>query len=201
MNKTHVVMVIDESGSMSDLRDDVIGAFNTFLEEQKNLSGKCRLSIIKFNSIAEPSTEYVKIQKVSKWTSGDYTPGGMTALYDAIGRGIELVLTKPVGKMVIMVQTDGHENSSREFNHSQIRALIENNTDVEVVFLGANIDAELTGGNMGLSYGKTMNMRDDAVGVHAAYESVSENLRAYRVGEKTTMDFEDKDREKQKKDQ
>lgn len=32
---THITLLLDRTGSMQDIRDDVIGGFNTFIAQQK----------------------------------------------------------------------------------------------------------------------------------------------------------------------
>ena len=39
-NLTEMVFILDMSGSMSSLRDDTIGGYNTLIEEQKKQEGE-----------------------------------------------------------------------------------------------------------------------------------------------------------------
>ena len=36
---TEIVVILDRSGSMSSIKDDVIGGFNSFIEEQRKVEG------------------------------------------------------------------------------------------------------------------------------------------------------------------
>lgn len=52
-NKIHICFVIDESGSMWESRNDVVGGFNRMIEEQKALDkGECIVSLYKFSDEA-----------------------------------------------------------------------------------------------------------------------------------------------------
>jgi hypothetical protein len=97
----------------------------------------------------------------------DLQPRGMTALYDAVGRlitdiGAELA-TRPdqdrPGTVVVVVLTDGHENSSVEWSREAVRAAIkrqETDYSWDFVFLGANMDAVETGRTLGFQADKSM---------------------------------------------
>jgi hypothetical protein len=47
---TFILVVLDESGSMGSKRQDVIGGFNTFMQERRQDPSPCRVSLIKFNT-------------------------------------------------------------------------------------------------------------------------------------------------------
>ena len=46
----HIYMVLDRSGSMELIKHDVIGGFNSFVEAQRREPGRCRLSMIQFDT-------------------------------------------------------------------------------------------------------------------------------------------------------
>ena len=80
----------------------------------------------------------------------NYVPTGSTALYDAIGQSV-LHLEEAFARQadmpatfVIVVLTDGYENSSKLFNLQQIRSLIQRLEGTEkwtFSFIGATLDA------------------------------------------------------------
>ena len=47
---THIHVILDRSGSMSSIKDDIIGGFNEFLQQQKKLDDACTLSLVQFDS-------------------------------------------------------------------------------------------------------------------------------------------------------
>jgi hypothetical protein len=77
----------------------------------------------------------------------EYEPGGMTALYDALGRCVLSMekVAKPKDRVLIVTMTDGQENSSREFTSSSIKALVEKHSGEKskwsFVYLGADESA------------------------------------------------------------
>ena len=49
----HISVVLDRSGSMASIADDVVGEFNTFLDEQRKQDGGGRVSLVQFALIGE----------------------------------------------------------------------------------------------------------------------------------------------------
>jgi hypothetical protein len=122
--------VLDETGSMSSCANATVAGFNKFVDEQRSVSGLCQMSLSKFEggNIKTPY-EDLELSMVPSMTSKSFTPGGMTNLYDAIGNRITS-LEQRIGNWVIapdvliVVMTDGSDNSSRTYNMESIRALI-----------------------------------------------------------------------------
>ncbi len=48
--RTHISIILDRTGSMQSIRDDVIGGFNSFLAEQQEASGTASLTLVQFDS-------------------------------------------------------------------------------------------------------------------------------------------------------
>jgi len=49
--KTLIIVIMDESGSMGPKKNDVIGGFNSFIDDQKNIKNDtARLYLVKFNT-------------------------------------------------------------------------------------------------------------------------------------------------------
>jgi hypothetical protein len=46
---THIAVILDRTGSMESIRDDTIGGFNAFLNEQKQQPGKASLTLVQFD--------------------------------------------------------------------------------------------------------------------------------------------------------
>lgn len=171
---TEIVCVVDKSGSMGGYVDDVIGAFNRFVDDQKALPGEARLTLVLFDSASiiehchgqffyglknhsgyQIVCEATDIQHVAPLTRENYRTGGLTALMDAIaitidGVGERLAKTKEEdrpGKIVFAIFTDGEENDSKKFNVSDVRAKIEHQRDVykwNFVFLASGEESVLS---------------------------------------------------------
>jgi uncharacterized protein YegL len=124
--KTLLVGILDESGSMGPRRRDVIGGFNTFLDEQKKLQADdLSMILAKFNTVVSIVHKAVPIGDVKSLTPETYTPGGNTALFDAIAQGVRLADGETFDRAVCLIMTDGEENSSRETTKEQVAAIIK----------------------------------------------------------------------------
>ena len=203
---THVTFVLDSSGSMSSIADDTRGGFNTFLAEQREEDGTATVSLYDFNTTVTPLYRSIPIEEAERLDADNYTPGGKTALHDALATAItetaDEIETRPPAEVpdnvVVVALTDGKENAS-ETPQEQIRELVETyrtDHDWEFLFIGANQDAALTAQEMGMDGDRALTMDHSEEGTLAAYESASENVRqARRTG--TTGGFDEADRRRQ----
>lgn len=164
-NKSHVVLVLDRSGSMQSCREDSEGGVNAFIKEQQKLPGNVSMSIYQFDTDVELVCDTKPVSEVEDYK---LEPRGMTALFDAIGRairdtGVQLAAMKEEDRpalVTVMIVTDGGENASREYTQSLIKSMIEDQKNVyswQFSFLGANQDAFLTGGSLGIDQGDIAN--------------------------------------------
>ena len=190
---THIVFVLDESGSMSSIANDAVGGFNQFVAEQKTVPGKAKMSLIKFNSQVNRVFTDVKMKNVEPLALHEsYYPSGMTALNDAIGMAINDKKGKK--NVMIVVMTDGEENSSREFNNEMIKKEIKKHTKKgwEFMYLGANVDAFSEGSSRGFAANMSQDFTADAMGVRSAYAGASLSATAYRARVDSQTDSDQK---------
>lgn len=189
---------IDKSGSMGSVRSDVIGGFNTFKSEQLALPGSTTFSVTMFDNNTMSLHDGVAGEKVPDLDNNSYIPSGGTALFDAIGRTItsmENWLSSNAsfnGKIVLVIQTDGYENASREFtSKQQVADLIQKKKDAgwAVIFMGADMDAFTEGGGLGVSSGSTLSYAGAGGGTKNAYHKLSNSTRAFRGGEVTADSY------------
>lgn len=140
-SKTQIVFVMDRSGSMATYAKDAVGGFNSFLEDQRRLEN-VKFSLLQFDTDFIWTYREMDPKECRPLVLGEsYQPRGGTALYDAVGLAIkELGM---VEKAIIVVYTDGDENSSRTYNHSQIREELSRvkNRGWEVLFLSSDMKA------------------------------------------------------------
>lgn len=176
-----LVLVLDKSGSMSGLEDDTIGGFNSMLEKQRQLDVATDVTTVLFSDQYKVVHERESIKNIEPMTAKDYTPGGMTALLDAVGRTIGKVqdyskIDAKDNKVIFVIITDGKENYSKEYKKAQVKKLIEKkqeNSEWEFVFLGANIDAATEAGSLGIVRDHAVKYRNTPSGVRANYDAVA----------------------------
>jgi len=120
---TLVLVVMDSSGSMSSLRDDVIDAFNQMTRALKDSkqSDSILLSAWTFDSTPHLLFGYSLIDQVPDLNRTTYAPNGSTALYDAVLDGFTGLVAynqtlRDAGnqtRCVVVVISDGDDNTSQ----------------------------------------------------------------------------------------
>ncbi len=138
---TLIAVILDESGSMGETWDAVIAGFNRFLEDQRALPDSCRMSLTKFNTVCSLLFPPTPLAQVVSLDRNNYTPGGRTALFDAISETVRVAQNHQLDgeRVLCLIITDGEENSSRETTREQVTELIkalEGRGDWTFVYLG-----------------------------------------------------------------
>lgn len=129
---TELVFILDESGSMYDLKKDTIGGFNSMIDKQKEIKGKCYVTTVLFNSEIKTIHDRVDLEEIKKMSEEDYCPNNTTALMDAIGKTIEHIsmIHKYIRKedipekTLFVIMTDGYENASVQYSVRRIKEMI-----------------------------------------------------------------------------
>jgi uncharacterized protein YegL len=138
---THASFVLDRSGSMQGIKSQIIGLFN---EQLKSL-GTETMSLVTFSTTVDEPQFYSKTKEL---TATDYNPSGWTALYDAVGRTIEMMEKIPVTPdqdvaYLVIIFTDGEDNSSKEYTTSLLARKIKELQDTKrwtFVYIGVEMD-------------------------------------------------------------
>jgi hypothetical protein len=211
---THVVLLLDRTGSMDTVKKETIQGFNMFLKDQKKIPGQMTVTLVQFDSQApyEVLADFVDVSKVSELNEDSYQPRAMTPLLDAIGTGIDTVgaqLSKMheherPEKVVFAIMTDGLENASHHFTRQRVFDMIKHQSELynwKFVFLGANQDAIAEAQSIGIMANSAMTYAHNAQGTKHAFMAFSEGTAAFRccaASEARGMDyFGDDARQKQ----
>ena len=132
------LIIVDESGSMSHLRQATLSGINETINTIRNAQHEFEstqqhtLTLVTFDSGSNRPDVRTLIdnQPISEVTEfKDYMPNGCTPLYDAMGQSLTklhgLIKDDSDASAVVTVLTDGLENASREWTASSLRKLIE----------------------------------------------------------------------------
>jgi hypothetical protein len=215
---TDISIVQDKSGSMSPLREDTIKGFNSFIADQKTLPGKCLVTMMQFDTAFFMLYSGEDIQKVQPLTHETYKPDGSTALLDAIAQTIittghrleALSESERPARVVVVIITDGEENSSKEYEgekgRSKIFEMIRLQTEIykwSFIFLGANQDAIMAGERIGIAKTHSLSYASTSKGTSSAYAAVHKNIVKYRESANAeeadkALSFNDKQRKEQR---
>lgn len=188
-NYTALLIVLDRSGSMGSIRDDMVGGLEQLLRTHATEPGLLRVDIVTFDDQIEVTHHFADPTDVSV----DLVPRGMTALHDAMGYAINgfgaqlaaLPEHARPGNVQVIVVTDGYENASKEYTAEAVRQLVVEQTETfgwDFVFLGADQDAVLTAGALGIAAGKAMTYARGVDNVKSMNASLVGKLRSVRSG-------------------
>lgn len=191
MGDVIVGFCIDQSGSMGSGREVTVKGFNDFIDEQKAQPGRAYLSLVLFDS-----------QPVVRFSAGDmnlvdplgtpangYSPCGNTALYDGVAETIgsveRFLLLDPnfKGHKIVVILTDGEENSSRNCSLDALNAKISDkreNEGWEFIFMGSGGAAWTEGRKMQVAPSSTLNYADN-YSSQQVYAGLSSSLSTARI--------------------
>lgn len=223
-NYTHIVMVIDESGSMAPQRDDTIGGVNAFIHEQKEYprpfhSGsrvlpaekmvpadphmKGTISLYTFGGRVRQVYTMKHLASAPNLTASTYKPSGSTPLLDALGRAITetgddlraMREDERPDKVIVLIVTDGHENASFTFSKERITDMVALQRDL-YHWEFVFIGADINAIDVGALYGmpRETSLQYDKGATYSTYAVASANVMRSRVTGQS-MAFSDSDRD------
>lgn len=202
---SHIIFVLDDSGSMQSCRASTISGYNEYLNAQRKDAKETGIptfvSLYKFDgSSVKCVFDRTPAESVKDLDEKSYDPNGMTNLYDAIGGvmmqiNTQLAANKKADRdsVIITILTDGHENSSRTFSNTTIKQMVEKaeGKNWGFMFLGANIDAFAAGNSLGFNVNNTMQYDTKSMGatMRSASAMTSRMKSAYAAGMSTDATY------------
>ena len=183
-----VVFVMDESGSMTGMGKEPLDGLNNFFAMQ-NQNGEFYATLITFSDRVKFVFKNVEGKNIKKLTESDYCPNGMTALYDAIGSGIDYQKTLKTDNVIFVILTDGLENSSRDYKKNDIFKMIttmKTDHNWDFVYLGANQDSFGVGQSIGIT--TTRDFEYSPLGCEGLMRSISNTVSECISGKKNSIE-------------
>ena len=193
-NLTYIIFLIDRSGSMSSIANDMIGGFNSFIKTQKEIPGDASVFLYQFDTQYETVFENIPLSDVGELTDKTYIPRGGTALYSSMGKTIvdigthlnNLFESERPERVLFVTITDGQNNSlllneEKQYSSEDVKTLVKQQTDVykrDFAYIGANQDAWAVGGSMGVT--NNLNYKADSSGTKLAFSNLISSTNVYR---------------------
>ena len=182
-------ILLDRSGSMMTIADDIVDGFNRLLAQQRQQPGEVIVSLAQFDS-EEPFElliDRVPLREVTDMDRMWFQPRGSTPLFDGIGRLISHIDASPTGQSdlfdhVVVIVTDGEENSSTEFSRSQVFDLIEKKGEDGWVFiyLGSEPQSYADADAVAVSRANARRWDKSAYGTRDMMDKMSQSLSSHR---------------------
>lgn len=184
-NLLHICFVLDESGSMYNSVDDVIGGFQKLIDEQKGeKNGECIISLYRFSDTVKKDYIGKPVDEVSKLI---YSPGGCTAMNDGVGTAIDEIgkwlsdmdESERPSKNMIVIMTDGQENASKEYDFDAVKGKIKHQEEKyswTFVYMGTNLQDLKDANRLGIKMRSVSGSRNIA----ANYSHIDAYAKALR---------------------
>lgn len=164
----HYIFIVDRSGSMQTIKTDTEGGIRAFIEKQlEDIEDPATrtVSFYQFDTEHDEMFDFTPLEEAKDYM---LIPRGGTALLDAIGQAITRVggklaalpEDKRPGHVMVVIATDGEENSSREYKKADIKKMIEHQQQKynwKFTFAGANQDAFAEARSIGIPACSTLN--------------------------------------------
>jgi Mg-chelatase subunit ChlD len=203
---THYILVVDRSGSMNSMKNEATAGIARFLSEQMTTGGTASVSLHQFDTSHDTIFDFTPLA-VAAATPYTLKPRGGTALLDALGFAITAegeTLAKMAeqdrpGKVMVLIVTDGQENSSKEYTKQQIKNMITGQHDTwkwEFSYIGANVDAFAEAEAMGIAAVATMDYLETPGGQDQAWRGMSAASARYASGQSANITYTPEERKK-----
>jgi hypothetical protein len=204
---THYLLILDKSGSMQSVRDVTLSGFNENIQTIKSLvkkypNQKFYVSLVAFNVEPEVVIWKKDADKIEELTAKSYIPEGVTALFDAVGYGVnrlreEIIddLKNPEVKVVVSIFTDGEENASKKYFGKDISDLLEEIQKMKqwtCSYIGANHDVKHMASSLNIPLSNTISYYSDKIGTTKAFKAASMGTMNYASGRSLGEDVSDK---------
>jgi Mg-chelatase subunit ChlD len=136
-------ILLDRSGSMTSNWAETIGSINGYVEGLNKGGNEAIVNVIAFDD-SEPFYILRDAVSLETWTDikdDEISPRGFTPLYDSLGKTLQKASEGDNEKVVVVVVTDGMENSSREFTATTIKKAVDDAKAKgwEIIFLSADL--------------------------------------------------------------
>lgn len=186
-----VFVALDRSGSMGGERwTHAIDSINEYINglKKEKIEGEVNVTAFDTNGNSVRLVELVEGQSIAHYEPLSHdvvSPSGMTPLFDAAANVMDRALDNNAKRTVVVIMTDGEENSSKEYNQAKIKDKVKllEKKKWEVVFLGANFDVSRYTADSGLAMTK---MRNVDMSNQWARNSMTQDLMSSTIAYATT---------------
>lgn len=194
---THAGLILDESSSMSYHRAAALQGFNAqvkVVQDGAKQAGRTFVSLNVFATTPRQVLAVVPVDRLEPLAEHQYVPRGNTALYDALGDTIAMLLSQPEADnpntaFLVAAFTDGGENCSTRYTGKLLKDLI---TRLEATgrwtftLMGPQGGAQEMAGMLNIAVGNVAafdpSKSESVVGAFQAMASASESYMSLRAG-------------------
>ena len=199
--KIHNLIILDESGSMHSIKDQIIGGFNEIVQTIKGVAKEYPeqehfITFLSFNRLKKTiHLETELVSKLKEINGANYNPNAGTPLFDAMGFGInrlrEKIKNEPQANVLVTILTDGMENASKEYNGTAIKALVEEMENEKWTFTYIGADHNVDRFAKSISIKNSITFRKDRVGINQLFKREKDSRIRYSKRIKERLNTKD----------
>ncbi len=189
---THLVLILDSSGSMNDFRKEVVEGFNEKVEairkaaSEHNAEDRIFLTLVTFNDVAEIVRFAQPVSAMEKMSIEEYRPEYLTAMLDAIG----LTLAKlekdfhdsADSNYLVAIWTDGEENASKEYSYAHVSDMMKKRMASgrwTFAYMGANQDLSNISMRLGIPRSNVASFTPDSKGTRESFRVLANSVATF----------------------
>lgn len=202
-HQVHNLIILDESGSMESIKSSIISGFNELVQTIKSSAElypeqEHFISFVSFNGMGRKLLHFIDpVELLEKIDDSRYQPNASTPLYDAMGYSLNKLkqITQSLihFNVLVTILTDGEENSSREYNKTQINSLVRELKKQKWTFTYIGTDHEVEKVAQSLSINNTMRFEKNEESIKMMFEKEKHSrmvyMRKIRHNEETGEDY------------
>lgn len=205
--RTFYHIILDRSGSMSDCTEKTIKGINEQIlhirkMKEQNPVQEITMGLTLFNGKVDLVFADRDPFECQLLDSQSYVPGGSTSLLDAVGYTLASLqnsrsasANREEDTYVIIILTDGYENSSQLYKFTDIRSMIARLKATDkwtFSFLGATFDAVQVAESLSIDAANSMYFSKEAMDKDVwmnLSDSMNEYIAMKKAGRKTSIFF------------
>lgn len=194
MQKTHVAIALDNSGSMDHIRRQAVIAYNAMLKKIRSMEDKendVRVSFWTFNGGTVRKYFNRAASSVEDLTLDGYIPSGSTNLYGTVNTMIDELRKmpdEPECAFLLLIVTDGEDTCDYGTGLSQMKSKIASVSSTGRWTIGFQVPDNYVAGfssRSGVSRDNIFGWSSDSKGIAAATQANEQAIERYAVARKS----------------
>ena len=200
-HQVHNLIILDESGSMSSIKELIISGFNELVQTMKAIEKDFPeqehfISFVTFNGMGQKIMHFMEpAAKLEMIDSSKYQPNYSTPLYDAMGVSMTKLKhsldNQTDYNVLVTVLTDGEENASKEYNGTAIKKMVEELKKSGWTFTYIGTDHDVESFAVNISINNVMNFRKNSQDINRMFNDEKAARAGYSSKIRVNMPTED----------
>jgi len=195
MQKTHVAIALDSSGSMDAIRRQTVVAYNEMIKRVRLLEDKdndVRVSFWTFADRANRKYFNRSVSSVGELSASEYTPYGLTYLYGTVVEVVEALSSMPDAdecSFLVLVVTDGDDTCSDKVHlESKMKSVLSKVSQTGRWTIGFQVPDQYVNDfvrRTGISRDNIFGWSSDSKGIAAASAANNQAIEEYVTARKS----------------